>query len=433
MDNIAIRIRNLSKIYTLYQSPQDRLKEALHFFGKKYHQKFSAISDISLDVEKGGILGIIGVNGAGKSTLLKLITGVLTPTSGHIEVRGRIASLLELGAGFNPEMTGRQNIYLNGTVMGLSRQEIDEKIESIIEFADIGDFIEQPVKSYSSGMFARLAFSVAINVDPDILIVDEALSVGDIRFQQKSLRRMKSFIDMEKTVLFVTHDMGIITSFCHKALWLHGGAVREYGEPDVVTKNYLSLAAYGLETVASVQEEAEQERAAAGREEKASPLSWLDLGGCESFGEGGGTICEAALYNEDRQEMVTVLHGGECLSCYLKIQVTRPIEEPIIGFQVKNKFVNIFGINSYKYGLPFGPLREDTIIRLRFSFPTLGNGKYLVNISLADGTQLNHVQEHFIYDALEIEVANSALECIYSNLFVVDRRTISFERVVDPV
>ena len=183
MENIAIKVKNLTKLYHLYNKPQDRVKEALNPFKKSYHHDFYAMNDVTFEIKKGETVGIIGKNGAGKSTLLKMITGVLTPTSGEVEVNGKIASLLELGAGFNPEMTGIENIYLNGTIMGFTKEEMDSKVDAILEFADIGEFIYQPVKMYSSGMFARLAFSVAINVEPDALIVDEALSVGDMAFQ----------------------------------------------------------------------------------------------------------------------------------------------------------------------------------------------------------------------------------------------------------
>ncbi|MBW2660368.1 MAG: ABC transporter ATP-binding protein, partial [Deltaproteobacteria bacterium] len=202
--DLAVRLSNINKIYHLYENPQDRIKEVLNPFNKNYHHDFYAINDVSFDIHTGESVAIIGKNGAGKSTLLKMITGVLTPTSGKLEVSGKIASLLELGAGFNPEMTGLENIYLNGTLMGFLKEEMDEKIDAILQFADIGEFINQPVKMYSSGMFARLAFSLSINVDPDILIIDEALSVGDMAFQMKCFKKFQQFQKQGKTILFVT-------------------------------------------------------------------------------------------------------------------------------------------------------------------------------------------------------------------------------------
>jgi lipopolysaccharide transport system ATP-binding protein len=238
MSNIAIKVDNLVKVYSLYDKPQDRLKEALNPFKKKYHQDFYALNDVSFEIKKGETVGIIGKNGAGKSTLLKIITGVLSSTSGRVEVNGKIASLLELGAGFNPEMTGLENIYLNGTIMGFTKVEIDAKVDAILEFADIGDFIYQPTKMYSSGMFARLAFAVAINVEPDILIVDEALSVGDIKFQLKCINKFKELQEIGVTILFVSHDIFIVRSFCNKAIWLLNAQVEEQGNVTEVTAHY---------------------------------------------------------------------------------------------------------------------------------------------------------------------------------------------------
>lgn len=241
MSNIAIKVSHLTKVYKLYDKPIDRLKESLHPFKKKYHKDFYALNDVSFEIKKGETVGIIGKNGAGKSTLLKIITGVLTPSNGHVHTNGRISSLLELGAGFNPEYTGIENIYLQGTLMGYSHGEMETKIDEILVFADIGDFIHQPVKMYSSGMFARLAFAVAINVDPDILIVDEALSVGDMLFQVKCMARMRSMMESGVTVLFVSHDTHSIKTLCKKAIWIQDGNMIEYGEAGIVTNKYIEM------------------------------------------------------------------------------------------------------------------------------------------------------------------------------------------------
>ena len=238
MNNIAIKVKNLTKVYHLYDNPKDRLKEALNPFKKSYHHDFYAINDINFEIKKGETVGIIGRNGAGKSTLLKIITGVLTSTSGAVDVNGKVSSLLELGAGFNPEMTGMENIFLNGTIMGFSKEDMDSKIDTILEFADIGEFIHQPAKMYSSGMFARLAFAVAINVEPDILIVDEALSVGDIKFQLKCVKKFKELQENEITILFVSHDVLMVRSFCNKAIWLVDGKVKEQGDVTEITAHY---------------------------------------------------------------------------------------------------------------------------------------------------------------------------------------------------
>ena len=241
MPNTAIKVSHLTKVYKLYDKPVDRLKESLHPLKKQYHKDFYALNDVNFEIKKGETVGIIGKNGAGKSTLLKIITGVLTPSSGHVHVNGRIASLLELGTGFNPEYTGIENIYFQGTLMGYSHSEMESKIDEILSFADIGDFVYQPVKMYSSGMFARLAFAVAINVEPDILIVDEVLSVGDMFFQAKALSKMKSLINnSETTVLFVSHDMGSVKALCKNAIFIKNGNLELYDEADKVAELYFS-------------------------------------------------------------------------------------------------------------------------------------------------------------------------------------------------
>ena len=219
--NLAINVCDVTKIYRLYDKPIDRLKESISLTHKKYHKEFFALDKISFSVEKGSTVGIIGTNGSGKSTILKIITGVLNPTTGSVEVDGNISALLELGAGFNMDYTGIENIYMNGTMMGFSREQMEAKLPEILEFADIGDFVYQPVKTYSSGMFVRLAFALAINVEPEILIVDEALSVGDVFFQAKCYRRMEEIRKTGTTILMVTHDMGSVIKYCDKVILLN--------------------------------------------------------------------------------------------------------------------------------------------------------------------------------------------------------------------
>ncbi len=230
-EHIAIRVRDLNKIYKLYDKPMDRLKEALGLSRRKRYKEHYALNHVSMDIRQGETVGIIGTNGSGKSTILKIITGVLNPTSGSVEVDGRISALLELGAGFNQEYNGIENIYLNGTMIGFSREEIDQKMESILEFADIGDYVYQPVKTYSSGMFVRLAFAVAINIDPEILIVDEALSVGDVFFQAKCYHKFEEFKKMGKTILFVSHDLSSVSKYCDRVILLNKGEKLAEGSP----------------------------------------------------------------------------------------------------------------------------------------------------------------------------------------------------------
>ena len=230
-NDIAIHVDHLSKLYKLYDKPSDRLKESLGLTRKKCYREHYALTDVSFDIGKGETVGIIGTNGAGKSTILKIITGVLNPTSGEAAVDGRISALLELGAGFNMEYTGIENVYLNGTMMGFTEEEIDARLEGILSFADIGEFAYQPVKMYSSGMFVRLAFAVAINIDPEILIVDEALSVGDVFFQAKCYRKFEEFKKQGRTILFVSHDLGSITKYCDRAILLNQGRKIFEGSP----------------------------------------------------------------------------------------------------------------------------------------------------------------------------------------------------------
>jgi ABC-type polysaccharide/polyol phosphate transport system ATPase subunit len=419
MSDIAIRIENISKIYRLYAAPSDRLKETFHIFRKKYHHDFYALKNISFDVEKGRTVGIIGQNGAGKSTLLKILTGVLTPSSGHYAVNGKISSLLELGAGFNPDLTGIENVYFNGMVFGFSKQEIDDKLHDILGFADIGEFIHQKVRTYSSGMFVRLAFAVAVQVDPDILIVDEALSVGDMRFQQKCFRRMREFKQSGKTVLFVTHDQGTVSNFCDYVYWIKDGEIFRHGEPSTVVKKYISHMTYGLDTVdqdtvpgpfeADDQAQAPLPVAA---DPGAIPVEWEDISGCASFGEGGVTIVAVAFYAKETGEKVSVLKGGEPVEFAMKLQVHQTVGNPGVGISVNDHLGNtIFAIPSFAYETTFHGLKKDTIVcgRILFQFPRIKNGKYTISAAVAEGSMTNHIQHHWVHDVSFVEIVNPDL------------------------
>lgn len=255
----VIAIDQITKIYNLYAKPSDRLKEALLPGSKSFHKDYYALKDISFNIKKGESVGIVGVNGSGKSTILKIITGVLSPTTGTIQTKGKIAALLELGTGFNPEYTGLENIYLNGTMMGYSEAEMKERVQPIVDFADIGEFIDQPVKTYSSGMFARLAFAVSINVEPDILIVDEALAVGDVRFQVKCINKMKELKDKGTTVLFVSHAVEQVKRFCDRTIWLDKGNLVEDGPSSHVIDLYENYMKYGDKVYQMENENTEEE------------------------------------------------------------------------------------------------------------------------------------------------------------------------------
>jgi len=355
--DIAIKVSNLTKVYHLYNKPQDRLKEALNPFKKSYHHDFYAMNDVSFEIKKGETVGIIGKNGAGKSTLLKMITGILTPTFGSVEVNGKIASLLELGAGFNPEMSGLENIYLNGTLMGFSKEEMDTKVDAILEFADIGEFIYQPVKMYSSGMFARLAFSVSINVDPDILIIDEALSVGDMRFQLKCMDKFNEFREAGKTVLFVTHDINSIKRFCTFSLWIKNGQLESIGNTDQITDRYIDY--LKVDTIKESEQHSEE------------PVN--------------NTIAEVKnlIVYHNNQEIQEIQFGTD-----IEVEVTyevfeQDIKEPVLGLAIHSiDHQYICGLNTLLDGvtIPWEPGINK--FRLKYINFNLTGGSYHFDVAL---------------------------------------------------
>lgn len=401
--NTAIKVQNLTKTYKLYDKPIDRLKESLHPLKKKYHKDFYALNNVSFEIKKGETVGIIGKNGSGKSTLLKIITGVLTPTSGRVNVHGKISAILELGAGFNNEMTGIENIYLNTSINGMNKQATNKIIDEIVDFAELGEHIYQPIKTYSSGMKARLAFGVAINVDPEILIVDEALSVGDVRFQQKCLRRMEEFKAQNKTILFVSHSTGMIERFCDRAVWIHEGNIRDIGDSELISKKYYSFMTYGLETTINDREKSTQEI------KKTDSIKWPSLDKCESFGEGGAKIVGVALV-DDKNNFLSVLSGGEKVKLLLKIVAYEEIYSPIVGFIIKDKTgVRVTGTNSYitKQTQNIKLIKnQENIVEFEFTMPLVKNGEYTISPALAEGTQDKHIQHHWIHDALLFKILN---------------------------
>lgn len=415
---LAVDVKNLTKVYPLFTSPEERLKEALHPLRKKYHKQFHALKNITFQIEKGDSLGIIGQNGSGKSTLLKVLSRVLTPTSGSFRVSGKLISLLELGSGFNPELTGIENIFFYGTILGFGKKQIDSKMDEVIRFADIGQFISQPLKTYSSGMRSRLAFSVAIHVDPDILILDEVLAVGDLRFKQKCFRAMRDIIDQKRTVILVTHDTNSVLNFCNKAMWLDGGQIMEFGAPTELVKSYVGFMTYGLETTGkqtATPEKANIMEKASDREIKnesgpaAWQIKWSNMAGHDSFGEYGAVIEKLALHERDSRQRVEWLMGGEWLSLYLSVKASKSIIRPGIGIRFKDKRGNgVFTVNNYIYDKALRSFQpgETIVIRTDFKLPLLINGKYALTVALSDGDQSSHVQHHWIHDALIVEIDN---------------------------
>lgn len=386
-ESVAVVLENVTKIYKIYNNPNERLKEAIHPFKKKYHSDFKAINNLSFSIQKGQAIGIIGKNGSGKSTLLKMITGVITPTSGSIKVDGKIAALLELGAGFNPELTGIENIYLNGTLMGYSKAEMDERVTDIESFADIGDFINQPVKMYSSGMFARLAFAVAINVEPEILIVDEALSVGDIYFQAKCITKMKE-LSKKSTILFVSHSMDVIKSFCDTAILIDKGEMVEIGPVKRVAQIYENLVNQEIADMKRVQaletyvnSEVKSSTSVLVMEE--DPVFAKRA---NEFRSGTG---EARFIRADllvNGQSVNVIPFGEMVTLRLLIQYYNNIEtEGTVGYMVRNhNGVDVFGMNIYNKGKLLPSMSKGEIIEVNFSFRNLlsESGKYTISIGL---------------------------------------------------
>ena len=414
MPNTAIKVSHLTKVYKLYDKPIDRLKESLHPLKKKYHKDFYALNDVSFEIKKGETVGIIGKNGAGKSTLLKIITGVLTPSSGHIDVNGRIASLLELGAGFNPEYTGVENIYLQGTLMGYSKEEMEAKIDEILAFADIGDFVYQPVKSYSSGMFARLAFAVAINVEPDILIVDEALSVGDAAFQNKCIRKMEEIGKKGITILFVSHDTQTINKFCNNVIWFNDGIIKEKGVPSIVLENYMSFMFYGIETDRDTNNLENKEKCIS----SISKLSLVDVSALDSFGEKKALIKAVGFFGEDNLPTLN-LKQGSTVKFICEFDTSIDLYNVGIGVLLKDTLNNeIITFNSYMYNSPLEMVEKNTIIRtiITFKVPKLNPKEYIVTVALSEGTQLNHVQQHWIHASTTVNIISCDFVdgCVFS-------------------
>lgn len=426
-DDLAIRIDGLSKCYQIYDRPSDRLRQFIapridRVLGRKpqpYFRDFWAVKDVSFEVRRGDTVGIVGRNGSGKSTLLQIICGTLTPTSGTVETQGRVAALLELGAGFNPEFSGRENVYMNAALLGLTRSQTDQRFDAIASFADIGQFMEQPVKTYSSGMYVRLAFAVIAHVDADILIVDEALSVGDAVFTQKCMRFIRSFQE-HGTLLFVSHDMGAIQNLCKSALWIGHGAVRQAGPSKQVVEAYLR---YTLQETYgdSVQlDMTGQEPIAEPVGEELAGRTVLDYGArfevkdnltsAKGWKTGTADITRVTLNRLDGGD-ASLLEGGERVKLTIRATAHQAMESPILGFIFRDRLgQDLFGENTLSFTSvvpkPVGAGQSFTgefILRL----PMLPNGEYAVMTSVADGHQYDNTQHHYLHDALIVNVVSS--------------------------
>lgn len=392
-DSLAISVKDLSKCFHLYDKPRDRLLQMGSFGRKQYYREFWALRDLSFEVERGETVGIVGRNGSGKSTLLQMICGTLTPTAGEIWTRGRIAALLELGAGFNPEFTGRENVYLNASILGLSKRETDERFDDIAAFADIGSFIDQPVKVYSSGMYVRLAFAVAINSTPDVLIVDEALAVGDARFQYKCMRRLKDIQNAGAAVLFVSHDVGSVRSLCQRAVWLDKGTLRMVGEVAPVTSKYAEFM-YQDENGEGETPELEdapepiEPAVAEPRLEGDEPAMHLEAKPASHWGKQTGLIVHAAVHGSSGSRK-DVFDWGENLS--VKIAFRQPLGADMkkvgVAFSIKNeKGADLFVVSTQENTDRVLPT-DQSIIYAEFRFVNhLVPGKYILVAALEDGS-----------------------------------------------
>lgn len=403
MEDTVISIINLTKIYRLYNKPWDRLKESLSPVHKKYHTEHYALNSVSFEVKKGETVGLIGVNGSGKSTLLKLITGVLTPSGGKIDIKGKISALLELGAGFNMEYTGIENIYLNGTMMGFSRNEIDQKIDNILTFADIGDFIHQPVKTYSSGMFVRLAFAVAINIEPEILIVDEALSVGDVFFQAKCYKKFEDFKKLGKTILFVSHDLGSINRYCDRVILMDKGIKLAEGTPaDMIDLYKKVLVGQNAENNTEPEDSVKDE-------EGGSDGLWsskLMLNPVQnSYGDGRAEIIDFAVI-DNKGRITNQIEKGSSFKIKMKVKFNQALESPIFAFTIVNlQGLDITGTNTMYEKANIGRVNPNDVKTVIFTQKMdAQGGEYLLSLGCTGYSSGDFTVYHRLYEVCNITV-----------------------------
>lgn len=435
MTDVAISVNHVSKVYKLYDNPMDRLKESLGLSRKKKYKEHYALNHVSFQVHKGETVGIIGTNGSGKSTILKIITGVLSPTGGEVSVNGRISALLELGAGFNGEYSGLENVYLNGSMIGFSREEIDAKLQSILDFADIGEFIHQPVKTYSSGMFVRLAFAVAINIDPEILIVDEALSVGDVFFQAKCYRKFEEFKEMGKTILFVSHDLSSIGKYCDRVVLLNkgeklaeGGAkemvnlyrrvlVNQYDDADLEegAENAEAGQDGQLTDGTAGENVSKKEHAGGGRAMKDS----LNLNPkVLEYGSKLGEIVDFAI-RDDTGMITNVIEKGKEFSVQMKVRFQADVNDPIFAFTLKDlKGTEITGTNTMYEHTPVKPQKAGDVREITFKqIMPLEAGEYMLCLGCTGYKDGDFTVFHRLYDVCNLTVITDKKAVGYFDMF----------------
>ncbi|WP_321147252.1 ABC transporter ATP-binding protein [Serratia nevei] len=419
VDNV-IEVKRVSKVFRIYESPKDRLVEfALNRFcgvfgaaPRVYHKEFRSLNDVSLTIKRGETVGIIGANGAGKSTLLQIICGTLSPTQGSVSVKGRVAALLELGAGFNPDFTGRDNVFISASIMGLTDEQIKARFQSILAFSEIGEFIDQPVKTYSSGMFVRLAFAIIVHVDADILIVDEALSVGDAFFVQKCMRFLRDFMT-KGTVLFVSHDTASIINLCDRAIWIDHGVKKMEGPAKDVSESYLAALFKQKNSDGINKEKLKEKNNVVFKDMRQDFINTTNLRNDievfafsdegKHFGEKGVEITNVYLKNSLGEPLAWVV-GGEEVCLKIEARCMKPLYSPIIGFFIKDRLgQTLFGDNTFLTYVdkPLSVVEGERLeCQFNFYMPTLPIGNYSICIAVAEGTQEDHVQHHWIHDAV---------------------------------
>jgi ABC-type polysaccharide/polyol phosphate transport system ATPase subunit len=411
MSTIPVSVTHLSKLYLLYDRPQDRLKQTiLGRLGYNFAKTFWALQNISFEMQAGEVLGIVGRNGSGKSTLLQIVAGILQPTNGQVQINGRLAALLELGSGFNPEFTGRENIILNGSILGLSEKEMRSRLDDITEFAQIGQFIDQPVKLYSSGMFVRLAFAIATSVDPQVLLIDEALAVGDAYFQQKCYRRMQEFKRQGKSILFVSHDSGAIKSLCDRALWLEQGQMREIGKPESVISSYLAyLFGYGDSPISS-QATSHSISPSSLEGPNLSETSYQPETNIPNinrrFGNGHAQITGIGLYDEDGFPIASVLQA-QSIQIRVSVRYLAEVKSPVFGYILRNRNgLDIASTNTDMEHVSLPPGQPEKVQTLRFivQIPVLAHGAYTLTIGISDGDYLDYTMCDCIEEILSFDV-----------------------------
>ena len=405
MSSEAIKLEHITKVYKLYNRNRDRLKDSLGLTKKKCYTEHFALKDVSMEIHQGETVGIIGTNGSDKSTILKIITGVLNPTGGSVHVNGRISALLELGAGFNMEYNGIENIYLNGTMIGFSKKEIDAKMDDILNFADIGDYVHQPVKTYSSGMFVRLAFAVAINIEPEILIVDEALSVGDVFFQAKCYHKFEEFKEMGKTIVFVSHDLSSISKYCDRVVLLNQGVKLGEGSPKEMIDAYKQVLvgqyvpAADDHSLLSDKEITAAAAAAAGTVKGEVNPELLEYGTKDAM------ITGYKITDDTGRETSALLKGKEC-TITMQVHFEHDIEAPIFAFTIKNiKGVEITGTNTMVEKAFLSPVRAGSDMEITFTQKIdLQGGEYLLSFGVTGFEKEEFQVYHRLYDVINMTV-----------------------------